>query len=122
MMPGGQPVDGDAHEKIVRGFRAPRDAWETQARIRSGEELTWGFWLGRHAPRAKRNEHRVRIAQTVALFSRSVDAWGSAEAAGVAAMRVTGTRSMLDELMKPAPVDNGSAEKKSLFGRRDTTP
>lgn len=102
-----EDVDMDAHLEIVRGFRIPRDAWESQAKIHPGEELTWAVFLNRHARREARNAHRLAIAESAALLSRSVDAWGSQEAARVAAMRVAGEKNMLDDLLGKSPPPEG---------------
>lgn len=102
-MPDATQGSGDSHQRIVLGFRNPEDAWLSQAKIHEGEAHTWGIYLNRHARRAKRNAHRIAIAKSVALATRSEEAWGSHEAADVAKLRVGGPTSPLDQLLGKEP-------------------
>lgn len=95
------PAGGDA-SRIVDGFRNPGDAYLSQAKIHAGESHTWGIFLTRHARRKKRNAHREHIAKLVAHATRSEDAWGSHEAAGVARGNPPTPGGMLDKILESA--------------------
>lgn len=94
-----EPNDAsDPHHKIVKGFTHPAEEWRSMTKIHESDAITWGIFLNRHAGRPQRNAHRVAIAKDVALLLRSQSAWGSHEAANVAAQRVVEQGSFMDNL------------------------
>lgn len=93
------PVDGDAHYRIVRGFRIPDDAYPSQAKIKPGQSVLFAIFLSRHSRRARRNKFRETIAKNLALWSRSEEAYGSKEAADVAKLRVSATASGIQGIL-----------------------
>lgn len=118
-LPPGQ-VDGDAHVEIVRGFRHPEDAWRSMAFLDPKEHLRWAIHNTVFSERATRNACFLAFAEEYASYSRSQAAYGSKEAAQVAAMRVAGPPNALEALLGTRPSANGDGaeppKKKGLFG------
>lgn len=100
--PEGQGVSGGDASRIVDGFRKAGEAFLSMANIQRGEAHTWGIFLARHARRRKRNAHREHIARLVAEATRSEEAWGSHEAAGVARGNPPTPGGALDSLLGTA--------------------
>lgn len=92
-------VDGDAHQRIVTGFRNPKDAWRSMAWLSEGEQAKWAIHNTRFDARASRNAPFLRFAEEYALYSRSIDGRGSQQGAHVAAMRVAASEGILDKLV-----------------------
>lgn len=105
-------VNGDAHIRVVAGFRDAKDAWESMGDIRVTEDVGLAAWLQRHRGRARRNAHRVIFARTRLMMSRSIGRWGSQQAADVAAQRVVANPTLLDELMRRTTTPPPSGGKK----------
>ncbi len=125
---GPSEVDGDAHHKIVNGFRDPNDAWRTMAWLdQHDEHIKWAIHNTRFEGRAKRNAPLLRFAEEYAQYTRAVDGRGSQQAAHVAAMRVAASEGAFEKLIgreldgqagaKPAENPGGlPATKKKFWG------